>query len=941
MRATPDGPALVGRDRELAALTAACRSGAGGLTLVEGEAGSGKTRLLDEVAAAVARAGVPVHRGHAVPAAGAFRPLAEALAGAADPALADRARIAPFRAVLARILPSWPAGPAAGAHLVDPVVVLGEALVELLDEIAGGERLVVVLDDLHWADRDTLAVLEYLAGRLGALPVRVLAATRSDERPPEGLAVLRRHPDVAVVEVGRLDAAQAGRLAAAVLGGSIDPAVRDHVLAAADGLPLLVEELCAGLVETGSLIRRDGCWSPAGPLVTTVPEAFADAVARRVAVLEPGDRELVHVAALLGRDLPFALLPAAAGVDDRAAAGALRRAVEARLLAAGPDGRLRWRHALAQDAVLADLTGPERAVLAARAADALDVDDLAGQHVALVASLHARGGDPARATELLLRHAREQRAAGALAASSSTLEQAAALAGGELRPTVAAERVEVLALSARTDDALAVGEHLLAGASGEPRTALAVALARACVAAERFDEADRLLELVAGESDARVAALSAHVALGRGEVAQAQRRADAAVAAYDAGPDGRVDVVCEALEAAGRARRRADPSGSREALRRAERLAAEHGLTAWRIRALSELGVNDLFGTGDGSSMRQAEDLARDAGMLGTATMLELQQTAFATGVEGPVAAMDRAQRCAEHAGRLGLSGLRGHALMFVARGRVFAGRAADAPALLDEAASLSANPVNIESARHLVRGYDAWLAAEPLVAAGEMDRCVDTLRAEGGNATPAWGERAVLRTALDPADPGPREELRTSDVLVQSINRAALHYCDAVAAAHDGRPDDAAREIGAAEALLVHRPFHRRLLRAFLLEGSVLGDPVPQLQETLAWLAGTGEERMARWCRERLRGLGAPVPRPGRDVTDVPSHLRARGVTGREMEVLRLAADGLGNPEIATRLRLSRRTVETHVANLLAKTGATDRGGLAGWLGEGDALSR
>jgi DNA-binding CsgD family transcriptional regulator len=181
-----------------------------------------------------------------------------------------------------------------------------------------------------------------------------------------------------------------------------------------------------------------------------------------------------------------------------------------------------------------------------------------------------------------------------------------------------------------------------------------------------------------------------------------------------------------------------------------------------------------------------------------------------------------------------------------------------------------------------------------------------------------------VLRTAVAPDDPGPREELRRSDVLVQALNRGALHLCDAVAAA--GRGDDPAADLAAADALLVHRPFFRHLLRCFLLEHTVLGDPVPVLHEVLAWAAGTEEVRLAEWCRERLRGLGAPVPRPQRDAVDVPPVLRARGVTGREMEVLRLVGAGLGNPEIAARLHLSRRTVETHVANLLAKTGAASR---------------
>ena len=70
-------------------------------------------------------------------------------------------------------------------------------------------------------------------------------------------------------------------------------------------------------------------------------------------------------------------------------------------------------------------------------------------------------------------------------------------------------------------------------------------------------------------------------------------------------------------------------------------------------------------------------------------------------------------------------------------------------------------------------------------------------------------------------------------------------------------------------------------------------------------------------------------MPRPQRDTTGVPPELRARGVTGREMEVLLLVGEGLGNPDIAARLHLSRRTVETHVGNLLAKTGAVSRGEL------------
>jgi DNA-binding NarL/FixJ family response regulator len=89
-------------------------------------------------------------------------------------------------------------------------------------------------------------------------------------------------------------------------------------------------------------------------------------------------------------------------------------------------------------------------------------------------------------------------------------------------------------------------------------------------------------------------------------------------------------------------------------------------------------------------------------------------------------------------------------------------------------------------------------------------------------------------------------------------------------------------------------------------------------------------EIRIARLCETHLRRLGLPVPRPRRDDETVPPRLRGLGVTGRELQVLRLVAQGCGNAEIAARLRLSRRTVESHVSNLLLKTGTRSRKDLA-----------
>jgi DNA-binding NarL/FixJ family response regulator len=117
-------------------------------------------------------------------------------------------------------------------------------------------------------------------------------------------------------------------------------------------------------------------------------------------------------------------------------------------------------------------------------------------------------------------------------------------------------------------------------------------------------------------------------------------------------------------------------------------------------------------------------------------------------------------------------------------------------------------------------------------------------------------------------------------------------------------------------------------LLRLITIERAVedgWGDPVPLLRTSLAEHEAAGEDLLARTCRDLLRRAGAPTRR-GRGDSAVPSDLAAAGVTSREMDVLVLIGEGATNTQIAQRLFLSRRTVETHVANLLLKTGAGDR---------------
>lgn len=138
-----------------------------------------------------------------------------------------------------------------------------------------------------------------------------------------------------------------------------------------------------------------------------------------------------------------------------------------------------------------------------------------------------------------------------------------------------------------------------------------------------------------------------------------------------------------------------------------------------------------------------------------------------------------------------------------------------------------------------------------------------------------------------------------------------------------------------AAEQELSPIPYWHRLLRLFASECALAdgwGDPLPQLRVDLVAHERSGDDAQARICRDLLRRAGAPTRR-GRGDSSVPPTLRGLGVTSREMDVLHLVARGLSNADIAQRLYLSPRTVETHVSSLLARTGCHSRQELRGFF--------
>jgi ATP/maltotriose-dependent transcriptional regulator MalT len=655
-----------------------------------------------------------------------------------------------------------------------------------------------------------------------------------------------------------------------------------------------------------------------------VPASFAGLVQSRLDALDPTVRTVVDAAAVVGRTVDWHLLTTMTGLTESTLLDALRVAVDRGLLAydGGDADTFRFVHALTREAVVERLLPPQRTALARRAAEAVETD---GTDLVLAADLHAQAGDPHRAAALLLRAAAAE---AALGTSAELLRRARSLDPAD--SDAALGLVEVLALSGQAAEARELGDELLARlpAGDARRGRLALTLARAClVAAQAEDGEGYLAQAEPGEA---AAALGAHLAFQLHRPDDAERLALAATEATDPA------VRCEAFEMIGRvARLRGQPHAAEAAFSRALTVAEEHALPLWRVRALHELGTLDLLGPARADRLELARDLAVQTGGLWTAAVLDLQLMACHALVMDHAATLETARRGIELAESLRLPVLAGAGLVFVAIAQAHLGETEAMHATLDEAAGrLRVDDVDQYAAVLFVRGTPALLEHDLPALRTSLQQGMEVLRRNpSASPSPYRGLHALVETVLGDGE-AEREELRASGATVQAANAGTLAYADAVAGGRAGR--DPAPHVAAADrvlAPLVWRRHHARLLVAPAALRDGWGSPVEWLREALAHFESTGDLGLVRACREQLRVAGAPVPRKGRGDSAVPPHLRRLGVTSREMDVLSLVAGGLPTSAIAERLFLSPRTVETHVANLLSKTGAAGRAELANYV--------
>lgn len=948
-------PELVGRDAEVAELrrrVGELVDGRGGVISLVGDAGSGKSRLLHEVGAAASAAGLPVLSGRAAPGASPvpYRPLAEALLTAfRSQPLPDHPSLAGFEPHLGRLVPSWRTATAAE----ESPVLLAEALVRLLAVLAGGDGCVVLLEELQWSDPETIAVVDYLVDALRTESALCVCTSR-----PGGAAValhqrLERLDPNAVVRVDPLGETDVVRMVAACLGAVDPPAgLSSFVRAHSDGNPFLVEELLAGLVAAGGLREDHGHWDVTGPLTPSVPASLRASIEQRLAALDADSRRVLGAAALLGRHFEWELLPGIADVDGRAAADALRAAVGEQLIDVEGDGFV-FRHALTREAVLAGLLPPERRELAARAWPVVERANpgLPGPTCELAADLAEAAGDRSAAAERLVVSAGRALAAGALASAEATAERARRLApaGSDIELDAAEQLLHALVAAGKTAAALDVGRALVLprrDGGGDPArlASLLVTTARAAVtagdlaaAAADIDLARATAGLGADEALlARLDAVAAHVALDGGDLAGAEAAATRAIERGRA--TGQLDVACDALLVMGRVKRAASGPDGVPWFEQAADLAAASGLPSWHLRARHEL-VLESWPTGSVEPIHETRRLAVRYGAHQTVAVMDLSLADIALSNWDREGCLAAARSCVEASRRYGLA-TESVANLWLAGAHALGGDGAAMQSAID--AALAKDP---DDPRILGDLYGRVLATRAFVA-DELDtlRPLTEAMIEQVHRAPPhtsiypgrtlW---ALLRT-LEDDDLGAaaRAEFHAfADRVQMRVFLLFGEILEAVALGRAGRAEEATARMEPAYRAMAAVPLSQGTVHShgiLVAEAAIRdgwGDPVRWLRESEAFFAERRFDRTARRCRTVLGEAGAPVPRRRGD-TEVPQALRAMGVTGREVDVLKLVVAGCSNKEIAAELVLSPKTVERHLSSLFTRLGVRDRRALA-----------
>ncbi|WP_218136314.1 BTAD domain-containing putative transcriptional regulator [Nonomuraea jiangxiensis] len=467
---------LVGRGEELGVLRQsieAALTGRTGLAVVEGEPGAGKTRLLEEAAAAADQRGALVVWASCLEGDGtpSMWPWEQALTVVLDslPALAREKWLA---GELGRLLESRDdeaAPPVSGGRAQ---FRLFEQVVTFIGQASAERPTLIVLDDLQWIDTASLQLFGHLAGRLPT-GTAIIGALR-DRAPTPGpdlsrvLAAASRLPSHRRIQLGPLSLTDVAELIRRETGQEPGADIARNIHVRTAGNPFFVRELSRLLSDRGALSDGDAS-ARAG-----VPSTVRDVVRDRMAGLDESARDLLRVAALIGRDVDLGLLARAAGVGIADCLEHLEPLRALGLLETGPEDPFSWRfaHDLVRESVM-ETTARLRAVrLHLRVADALEEGQADDESVIERLAFHlcAAGplADPVRTVEALKRAGRRAATKLAFAAADRHLESAAQIARTAGLPELELSALSLLAIAPRrqagfggtTFDLLERAEHL-------------------------------------------------------------------------------------------------------------------------------------------------------------------------------------------------------------------------------------------------------------------------------------------------------------------------------------------------------------------------------------------------------------------------------------------------------------------------------------------------
>jgi DNA-binding CsgD family transcriptional regulator/tetratricopeptide (TPR) repeat protein len=929
---------LVGRGEELAelerAFDAAAR-GSGRVVLVEGEPGIGKTALVRAGLAGAAGTGLTVAWGGTDPME-THRPfgvLLDALAveaGSPDPRRAD---------IATRLSSRRPSGLGAIEEPGDVAFAVGEAILDLVEELCSAGPVALVLEDLQWADPASLVVLPRLGRRASQLSLALVCTLRPRPRPAEltqlvsGLLATGAARRLAL---GTLAAPDVAALVEQLLGEPPEPSLLAQV-AGAGGNPLFITELVAVLHKDDGVDA--GAAASAGQFGTSTPPSLGLTILSHVSALAPATQELLGLASVLGTHFSVSDLAEAAGRPVGALTSSLREAMEAGVL--GEEGeRLVFRHELIREALYGDLPRPLRAGLHADIARRLGEG---GAPAASVAEHLLRAGTAGSDSAAWLHRAATEVAPASPAVAIRMWERALTLPG---TPEVLSREMEVgLALAlievGEVNAAQERCERLLASAG----IAGHIAVVRACLAQavmlqgqiERARaEADRALsEGLSPHDEARLLAWSSLLPFYAGDLEGAMaagRRAERA-GRLAADTSSRVQGLvtqshvaffrgqyAASEQLARQAAALADADGSPEAHRADPHL--------WLAVPLSQ---TDRMGEAEAEIRRGRQAAAvfgsRNGVVLGylAETNVHFHCGRFADAD----AELEAAASLAED------TGMAWHATLAAVRGLIALRQAgperARAVAGLEDPPSLAH--------RSFGRGSLAQTWVAYLVATGQRERAltVGWEAWEGSEAAGMGGDQAVF---------GPDLAAVAVAAEDRSLASTIASRLEALADANPGVASlagVAGRARGLADddpnVLLAALESYRASPRVY--------DQARTAEEAAVLLVRAGRRTEAEPLAGEAHRLYVALDlqwedsRARRALREAGLHFGARGarsrpttgwasLTATENRVAGLVTEGLSNPAIAERLFLSRRTVESHVSHILAKLGLHSRVELA-----------